>query len=303
MTNKYLRTIYGVDTEGNAASLQVDVYDILDAYPTRNPALDHLIKKALCPGTRGHKDLLTDLDDIIKSAQRAKQMAVNRIACSPEIVINVEDVQVRPQSFKKAPAPKLAPARQETRPTAFFGKTLCFYPVKLQAEGMLKTFLTLAEKAGIPTRAVERADHVAPDGFLVDGPEPSENTIRRFIDQGIFLYGVREACAILRGHLTVARDKQDIVTAVRPQSFKNVGTIYVFPDALSDKRLSAITDAAAGICRIVRIDTITEAPAGSVVVGSYREEDKLIEGCHAYSAKEALGILAKDKQEGKADEF
>ena len=40
MTNKYLRTIYGVDKEGNAGSLQVDVYDILDAYPTKNPALD-----------------------------------------------------------------------------------------------------------------------------------------------------------------------------------------------------------------------------------------------------------------------
>lgn len=84
MTNKYLRTIYGVDKEGNAGSLQVDVYDILDAYPTKNPALDHLIKKALCPGQRGHKDLLTDLDDIIKSAQRAKQMVVNKMACAAE---------------------------------------------------------------------------------------------------------------------------------------------------------------------------------------------------------------------------
>jgi hypothetical protein len=84
MTNKYLRTICGVDKEGNAGSLQVDVYDILDAYPTRNPALDHLVKKALCPGQRGHKDLLTDLDDIIKSAQRAKQMVVNKMACAAE---------------------------------------------------------------------------------------------------------------------------------------------------------------------------------------------------------------------------
>ena len=84
MTNKYRRTIYGVDKEGNAGSLQVDVYDILDAYPTKNPALDHLIKKALCPGQRGHKDLLTDLDDIIKSAQRAKAMIVNKMACTAD---------------------------------------------------------------------------------------------------------------------------------------------------------------------------------------------------------------------------
>ena len=87
MTNKYLRTIYGVDKEGNAGSLQVDVYDILDAYPTKNPALDHLIKKALCPGQRGHKDLLTDLDDIIKSAQRAKAMIVNKMTCTTEVIL------------------------------------------------------------------------------------------------------------------------------------------------------------------------------------------------------------------------
>lgn len=87
MTNKYLRTIYGVDKEGNAGSLQVDVYDILDAYQTKNPALDHLIKKALCPGQRGHKDLLTDLDDIIKSAQRAKAMIVNKMAYTTEVVL------------------------------------------------------------------------------------------------------------------------------------------------------------------------------------------------------------------------
>lgn len=94
MTNKYLRTIYGVDKEGNAGSLQVDVYDILDAYPTKNPALDHLIKKALCPGQRGHKDLLTDLDDIIASAKRAKAMIVNKMACITEVTIdNIPDIK------------------------------------------------------------------------------------------------------------------------------------------------------------------------------------------------------------------
>lgn len=95
MTNKYLRTIYGVDKEGNAGSLQVDVYDILDAYPTKNPALDHLIKKALCPGQRGHKDLLTDLDDIIASAQRAKQMTLNKRAFTTEVTLHASPEDVR----------------------------------------------------------------------------------------------------------------------------------------------------------------------------------------------------------------
>lgn len=90
MANKYLRTIYGIDKDGKPGSLQVDVYNVLDAYPTKNPALDHLIKKALCPGQRGHKDLLTDLDDIIKSAQRAKELVVNQLACSPDAKLPTE---------------------------------------------------------------------------------------------------------------------------------------------------------------------------------------------------------------------
>ena len=109
MTNKYLRTIYGVDKEGNAGSLQVDVYDILDAYPTKNPALDHLIKKALCPGQRGHKDLLTDLDDIIKSAQRAKAMIVNKMACTTEVVL--EDT---PENMKMLAETLLGERRTDT---------------------------------------------------------------------------------------------------------------------------------------------------------------------------------------------
>ena len=52
----------------------VDVYDVLFAWKVSNPALQHLIKKALQPGERGHKDLETDLQDIIDSAIRAKDL-------------------------------------------------------------------------------------------------------------------------------------------------------------------------------------------------------------------------------------
>lgn len=52
----------------------VDVYDVLQAWAVSNPALQHLIKKALAPGERGHKDLATDLNDIVASAKRAKQL-------------------------------------------------------------------------------------------------------------------------------------------------------------------------------------------------------------------------------------
>ena len=52
----------------------VDVYRVLDAFDVTNPQLQHLIKKALCAGKRGHKDYLKDLQDIVDSAQNAIDM-------------------------------------------------------------------------------------------------------------------------------------------------------------------------------------------------------------------------------------
>lgn len=63
--SKYTRTIKGV---------QIDVYDILKAWEVQNPALQHLIKKALQPGARGHKTLENDLRDILVSAERAMEL-------------------------------------------------------------------------------------------------------------------------------------------------------------------------------------------------------------------------------------
>ncbi|AIW03900.1 hypothetical protein CPT_Seurat37 [Escherichia phage Seurat] len=72
--NKYQKVIYGKDQNGNVVKCIVDVYDVLEAWKTTNPALQHLIKKALQPGERGHKGLVEDLKDIIASAQRALEI-------------------------------------------------------------------------------------------------------------------------------------------------------------------------------------------------------------------------------------
>ena len=72
--NKYQKVIYGKDQNGNVVKCIVDVYDVLEAWKTTNPALQHLIKKALQPGERGHKNLVEDLKDIIASAQRALEI-------------------------------------------------------------------------------------------------------------------------------------------------------------------------------------------------------------------------------------
>ena len=72
--NKYLREIINK----NGESIIVDVYDVLDAFQVTCPALQHLSKKALCAGLRGHKSAAEDLVDIWNSAERAIQLNDNR---------------------------------------------------------------------------------------------------------------------------------------------------------------------------------------------------------------------------------
>lgn len=63
--NKYNRPCKGAT---------IDVYDVLQAFEVTNPALQHLIKKALCAGLRGHKDREQDLSEILESAKRAIEL-------------------------------------------------------------------------------------------------------------------------------------------------------------------------------------------------------------------------------------
>jgi hypothetical protein len=72
--SKYERRIY--NKEGQ--SIVVDVYDVLQAFGVTDPALQHLVKKALAPGQRGHKTVEQDLRDIKASAKRALQLYFNR---------------------------------------------------------------------------------------------------------------------------------------------------------------------------------------------------------------------------------
>lgn len=54
--------------------ITVDVYDVLRAFEVTDPALQHLIKKALCAGLRGYKNRSEDLKDIFDSAKRAIEL-------------------------------------------------------------------------------------------------------------------------------------------------------------------------------------------------------------------------------------
>ena len=68
--SKYNRVCKGVT---------IDVYDVLAAFNVTNPALQHLVKKALCAGLRGHKDKAQDMVEIMESAQRAVELEGSQI--------------------------------------------------------------------------------------------------------------------------------------------------------------------------------------------------------------------------------
>ena len=64
--NKYMREI--------KPGVWVDVYDVIRAFTVTDGALQHLLKKALAVGQRGHKDAATDYKDIVDSAVRAQEI-------------------------------------------------------------------------------------------------------------------------------------------------------------------------------------------------------------------------------------
>lgn len=68
--NKYVKVIS--DKNGNVAD--VDVYDVLKAFNVICPATQHAVKKLLCSGARGHKDIVTDLKEARDSIVRAIEL-------------------------------------------------------------------------------------------------------------------------------------------------------------------------------------------------------------------------------------
>lgn len=64
--NKYMREV--------KPGVWIDVYDVLRAFNVTDPCLQHMLKKCLAAGGRGHKSTKEDLQDILASAQRAVEM-------------------------------------------------------------------------------------------------------------------------------------------------------------------------------------------------------------------------------------
>ena len=71
LTNPIIKEMDGCLTDMELEVI-IDVYNVLDAYPSGCPPIDHAIKKLLCTGSRGLKDWETDLQEAIDSLERAK---------------------------------------------------------------------------------------------------------------------------------------------------------------------------------------------------------------------------------------
>ena len=52
----------------------IDIYRFLEVFDVTCPVAQHIIKKAVATGKRGHKDLQRDWQDIVDSAQRKLEM-------------------------------------------------------------------------------------------------------------------------------------------------------------------------------------------------------------------------------------
>ena len=68
----------------------MDVYDVIVAFRVTCPATAHALKKLLCPGQRGAKDVLQDLREAAWSVNEAIQFAEDAAAEKATVVGGVE---------------------------------------------------------------------------------------------------------------------------------------------------------------------------------------------------------------------
>jgi len=64
--NHYFKDVSGLN--------EIDVYMVLKLFNVTDPCLQHIAKKALCAGQRGHKNFNRDLKDILDTAKRAVEI-------------------------------------------------------------------------------------------------------------------------------------------------------------------------------------------------------------------------------------
>lgn len=75
---KYIRRIRAVGSRG-PIYLEIDVYEVFEAFNVTDQAVGHAIKKLLCLGERGKGDRLADLKGVEAAISRAIELEERRI--------------------------------------------------------------------------------------------------------------------------------------------------------------------------------------------------------------------------------
>ena len=74
----------------------LDVYRVINIFGVTDPCIQHALKKLLCSGVRGHKDQSKDIQDVIDTLERWKQMCEedDKVECkpSPKISLEITDI-------------------------------------------------------------------------------------------------------------------------------------------------------------------------------------------------------------------
>jgi hypothetical protein len=52
----------------------IDIYRVLQIYEVTDPCIQHAVKKLLCAGKRGYKEVEKDVEEAIQSLQRWEEM-------------------------------------------------------------------------------------------------------------------------------------------------------------------------------------------------------------------------------------
>jgi hypothetical protein len=79
----------------------IDVYRVLELFGVTDQKIGHAVKKLLCAGQRGQKDIGKDIQEAIDSLERWKSMREEDVAATPSATSGVLDDRTRESIMSK----------------------------------------------------------------------------------------------------------------------------------------------------------------------------------------------------------
>ena len=74
----------------------LDVYRVISIFGVTDPCIQHALKKLLCSGVRGHKDQEKDIQDVIDTLERWKEMRYedDKVEYKPSPKVSLESTDI-----------------------------------------------------------------------------------------------------------------------------------------------------------------------------------------------------------------